>query len=110
EAALEDEEHLKRTRDMVERGRRQLYEALDAMGVGYVESEANFLWIRTGVPSGTLVPALARLGVLVRPGDFWGQPEFIRVTVGTPAQNRRFLEALRESLRTQGRPAPERGS
>lgn len=98
-AALEDQAHVERTLDMVVRGRRQLYELLDGLGLGYVPSEANFVWVRTGVPSGELVPALARRGVLVRPGDFWGQPEYIRVTVGTPAQNRRFVEALQEALR-----------
>ena len=98
-AALEDEAHVQRTLDMVARGRRQLYEMLDGMGLTYVPSEANFVWVRTGVPSDELVPALAGRGVLVRPGDFWGQPEYIRVTVGTPAQNRRFVEALQEALR-----------
>lgn len=97
-AALEDRAHVERTLDMVSRGRRQLYDLLGALGLEYVPSEANFVWVRAGAPSDLVVEALARRGVLVRPGGFWGQPEYIRVTVGTPAQNRRFAEALREVL------------
>lgn len=101
-AALEDQAHLERTREMVAAGRRQLYELAEELGVAYVPSEANFVWIRTGVPSEQLVPALARRGVLVRPGHLWGEPAYIRVTVGTPAQNRRFGEALRQALAELG--------
>ena len=97
-AALEDEAHLARTREMVAAGRLQLYQILDELGLPYVPSQANFVWVRTGVPSERLVAALARRGVLVRPGHLWGEPAYVRVTVGTPAQNRRFGEALREAL------------
>ena len=97
-AALQDEAHLRRSREMVAAGRAQLYALLDELGLEYLRSQANFVWLRTGVPSGELVPRLARQGVLVRPGDFWGWPEWIRVTVGTAAQNRRFVEAVRKVL------------
>ena len=97
-AALGDEAHVRRSREMVESGRRQLYGLLDALGLEYLPSETNFLWVRTGVPSGQLVPRLAEQGVLVRPGEFWGHPEWIRVTVGTAAQNERFAKALQEVL------------
>ena len=103
-AALGDEAHVRRSQEMVQAGRRQLYGLLDAMGLEYLPSQTNFLWVRTGVPSGELVPRLAQEGVLVRPGDFWGHPEWIRVTVGTAAQNDRFARALQQALgrRTPG--------
>ncbi len=68
------------------------------MGLEYVPSHTNFVWVRTGVPSPALVDELARQGVLVRPGHLWGAPEWIRVTVGTEAQNDRFTRALQEAL------------
>lgn len=97
-AALGDEAHLRRGLELVRAGRRQIYSALDRMGIEYVPSHANFVWIRTGVSSSRLVPELARRGVLVRPGDYWGAPDWIRVTVGTAAQNDRFVRALEEAL------------
>ncbi|WP_324717058.1 histidinol-phosphate transaminase [Carboxydochorda subterranea] len=109
-AALEDEAHRLRARDMVLQGREEMMRRLDAMGIGYVPSQANFLWIETPVPSSVLVPRLARLGVLVRPGEIWGQHSFIRVTIGTPAQNRRFVEALQQVLAEAGTGRHQGGS
>ncbi|HEY8487092.1 MAG TPA: histidinol-phosphate transaminase [Limnochordales bacterium] len=97
-AALSDEAHVRRSREMVQQGRHQLYGLLGAMGLEYLPSQANFLWVRTGVPSQELVPRLAREGVLVRPGHFWGYPDWLRVTVGTAAQNLRFAEVLGTAL------------
>jgi histidinol-phosphate aminotransferase len=48
---------------------------------------------------------LLRQGVIVRPVAGYGMPEHLRVTVGTPAQNERFLAAL-ESALGEVRPGP----
>ncbi len=100
-AALDDDAHIARTREMVEEGLDQLSQGLAAAGVPYVPSAANFLLVKVG-RGAEYFEALLRRGVIVRPVDNYGLPEYIRVTVGTPAENRRFLDALaavQETLR-----------
>lgn len=92
-AALEDDAHIAKTRSLVEDGLNQLSQGLAEIGVGYVPSSANFLLVRVG-KGREYFEALLRQRVIVRPVDNYGLPEYIRVTVGTREENRRFLEAL----------------
>lgn len=92
-AALDDDAHIARTREMVEEGLDQLSQGLAAAGVAYVPSAANFLLVKVG-KGREYFEALLRRRVIVRPVDNYGLPEYIRVTVGTRAENQRFLDAL----------------
>jgi histidinol-phosphate aminotransferase len=71
--------------------RGQMEEGLASRGLDYVPSQTNFVLIRPGGDPQALSDALLHLGVIVRP-----MGPFIRVTIGTPAEDRRFLEALDE--------------
>ncbi len=92
-AALEDDAHIARTRALVEEGLDQVSQALAGMGIDYVPSSANFLLVKVGNGRGYF-DALLRRGVIVRPVDGYGLPEYIRVSIGTRAENERFLDAL----------------
>jgi histidinol-phosphate aminotransferase len=98
-AALDDEAHL---RASVENNRKELdklYAALDRMGVRYTRTQANFFLIHVPGGDGNAVhDRLLRRGVIVRPMDGYDLPGTIRVTVGTPPENERLLEALGEVL------------
>lgn len=61
-------------------------------------SQANFLFARTPRPAKEIFEALLPLGVAVRPGDAWGYPDRVRITVGTREQNFKLLNALDEVL------------
>lgn len=89
--ALEDEDHLRRTREINQQGKQFLYEALNAMNVPYVPTEANFIYMPLNQSAQTLYAALLEQGVIVRPV---GQRE-IRVTIGLPEENKRFIDALK---------------
>ena len=71
-------------------------EALRARDLWVAESDANFLWVRLAEDGsdGPVVDALRERGVLVRGGTALGGPGFARVTLGTDAENQRFLSAL----------------
>ena len=97
-AALEDDEHLRRTREAVRRGREQLYRGLDAMPVSYVKSEANFILIELRRDAKEVYDAMLQEGVIVRPMPGWGYPHAIRVTVGTADENEMFLTAFAKVL------------
>jgi histidinol-phosphate aminotransferase len=98
-AALADEAHVIRTRHMVVRGLRQLETGFRNLKLNWVPSAVNFVLVKVG-DGRRVFEALERKGVIVRAMDGYGLPEFIRVTVGTRAENRRFLEALGEVLNT----------
>lgn len=97
-AALEDSEHIQRTRQNNAQGLRFWEEALKKLGLNYVPSAANFILAQVGEGERVFVE-LQKLGVIVRPMGGYKLPEFVRISVGTPAENARCLEALKRVLR-----------
>lgn len=97
-AALDDEEHLRRTRDVVREGRRVLTEGFGALGLDAVPSRANFILVHVGPDAKAVAERLLRVGFVVRYTASFGLPEHFRVSVGTEDQNRRFLDALKAAL------------
>lgn len=97
-AAINDHKFVERSRETNESGLRQFYAAFDTMGLPYIPSHANFVLVDTKRPCRDVYNALLRQGVIVRTGDIFGLPTFLRVTVGTAAQNARFLESLANIL------------
>ena len=77
-------------------GRESLARELSGLACDVVPSQANFVLADVHRDAAELFERLLRRGVIVRPAGGWGYPTHLRVTVGTPAQNARFLEALRE--------------
>lgn len=93
-AALDDAAFAKRAAETNRAGLRQLEQGCRTLGFDYVPSVANFMLIKVG-DGGRVFEALQREGVIVRPVKSYGLPEWIRITVGTPAQNDRLLALLR---------------
>lgn len=98
-AALDDIEHLERTRALTREGKALLYAAFERLGLPYVESQANFILFDVNRPAAEVFEQMLRRGVLLRPCGSFGLPTHLRVTVGTPAENQRFVEALEAVLR-----------
>ena len=98
EAALADAAFLAKTRRLVQDGRRYLVKELDRLRLRYVPSVTNFLLIELGPGAAEVARKLLARGVIVREMSAWKLPGCIRVTVGTMAENRRFIQALRPCL------------
>jgi histidinol-phosphate aminotransferase len=96
-AALDDDEHVRRTLAANRDGMAYLAAAFRRLGLEHVPSAANFVLVRVG-DGGRVYQALLRHGVIVRPMEMYGFPAHVRVTVGTQAENERFVEALRAVL------------
>jgi histidinol-phosphate aminotransferase len=97
-AALADSAYVEESRTLNDAGLVQLREGLDALGVRYVPSHGNFLLANVG--NGARINAeLLKEGVIVRPVGNYGLPEWLRITVGLPAENERVLAALARVLR-----------
>jgi histidinol-phosphate aminotransferase len=95
-AALKDRDHRDKSVRLIHEGRRYLYKELDRMGLFYVPSQANFVFIDFGRDSEEVFQSLLREGVIIRPGKIWNYPTFARVTVGRMGDNQRFIKALKK--------------
>jgi histidinol-phosphate aminotransferase len=98
-AALNDEDHAIRSIQLVYEGKRYLCKELDRMGFSYVPSQANFIFIDFEKDSDEVFHAFLREGIIIRPGKIWGYPTFARVTIGRMEDNRRFIKALKKTLK-----------
>ncbi len=94
EAALGDVEFVRTSRELNRDGMKQITSGLDQRGVAYIPSMGNFLCVDLERPAGPAYEALLKLGVIVRPIAGYDMPNHLRVTVGLPAENARFLDAL----------------
>ena len=98
-AALEDMEFVAKSFAENLQGLRQLREGAQSLGLEFIPSYGNFLTIRVGKAQ-EVYKRLLRRGVIVRPvGGGYQLPEHLRVTVGTAAENDKFLGALAASLK-----------
>jgi len=97
--ALSLEDRLQERRDLNLKGRRQLYEGLLALGIDIVTSQSNFMLVdvtRMAVPADDVPVELMRRGVIVRAGRPLSCPGYIRLSVGTEAENALLLEKMAE--------------
>lgn len=93
-AALDDREHVSKTLEMNEAGKNFLYQRLQEMSVDYIPSETNFVTVDAKRDTRKISDEMQKEGVIIRPLAMYGQPNFFRVTISTPEQNRRFIEAF----------------
>jgi histidinol-phosphate aminotransferase len=96
-AALGDAAYVEESARSNREGLRQIEAGLAKLGVAFVPSHGNFLLVNVG-DGARVYAALLRDGVIVRPVANYGLPGFLRVTVGLPAENERFLAALGRAL------------
>ena len=89
---------MKRSVKVNEEGKTFLYAAFARMGLPYVPTQSNFILIDTKQPCREVFGKLLKQGVIVRTGDVFGYPTMIRVTIGSAAENARFIAALETAL------------
>ncbi|MGI8413504.1 MAG: histidinol-phosphate transaminase [Solirubrobacteraceae bacterium] len=109
--ALKHQDEVERRVSATIAARLELEDGVRAHGLWVAQSDANFIWVRLpeaqdagaaqagpAAPEVALVAGLRERGVLVRAGASLGRPGALRVTVGTPAENARFVAALAQLL------------
>jgi len=95
-AALDDREHYEKTMRNNSAQLATLTRQVRELGFSPIESWGNFVYIEAGEDASALARRLQMSGVLVRPlTGSWGARTAIRVSVGTPEANRKFIDALR---------------
>jgi len=96
-AALDDDEHVRKTRQNNFNGLEFFMKAFRELKLEYVPSFANFILVRVGEGQ-KIFEAMQKQGVIVRPMGGYQLPEWIRISVGTPQENERCLDALKKTL------------
>lgn len=101
-AALDDQAFMDRSLACVREGLAYLYGEMERLGLEYVPTQTNFFLVK--VPGGgrALYRKMLKQGVIIRAMDAYGLPEYVRISVGLPEENRRFVETLDRLLRDKG--------
>ncbi len=96
-AALDDTKHVEKTQRITKRGIKFFTRAFKQLTLEVVPSAANFILVRVGDGAGVF-SAMQKLGVITRPMGGYQLGEWIRISIGTPKENERCLEALKQVL------------
>jgi histidinol-phosphate aminotransferase len=97
-SALDDQAHVQQSVELNSQGMKFLTDACDQMGLPYIPSVGNFLTIDFGRDALPIYDALLKQGVIVRPIGVYNMPNHLRVTIGLPEENARFIAALQSVL------------
>lgn len=97
-AALNDSAHLEAGIRLNRDGLQQLETGFDKLGLLWIPSVGNFVAVDTGQDAAAVYQRLLQQGVIVRPVANYGLPQHLRVTVGLPEENARFLSAIERAL------------
>lgn len=99
-AALKDQAFLREVVETNKQQRTLLETFFSELGLTYLPSQANFLMVHVGPKAAAVNEEMLRKGVILRPLKSYGLPEYIRISVGSPEENRIFMSAFKETLAT----------
>lgn len=98
EAALADTEHLQRAVQINVEGMKQLTDGFRRLNLDFIPSAGNFVSVHLHRSGESVYQALLKKGVIVRPIGVYQMPEHLRISIGTPQENQKFLDALTQVL------------
>jgi histidinol-phosphate aminotransferase len=97
-AVLSDQAYYRKIAKDVEKQRQYLYRSLESMDIAYEKSFTNFILVHVGGNSSLVAGALLKKGVIIRDMAVWGLKGYIRVTIGSASENKRFIKTLGDIL------------
>lgn len=97
-AALEDEKHVWRSYEVNEEGKIFLYDSYRKLGLFYLPTFGNFIFVDFGRDSQTVFNSMLQQGIITRTIKEYGFPTALRITIGTEKQNRKLIEAIKKTL------------
>ncbi|MFJ5761895.1 histidinol-phosphate transaminase [Neobacillus sp. NPDC093182] len=100
-AAIMDEEHVEKSKQVNTAGREQLYKAFRELGLEFIVSMSNFILVKFGSNANQIYQHLLSQGVIVRYGDTWGMPQHLRISVGTADENTILIEEIGSIMKRQ---------
>ncbi len=97
-ACLKDDRYYRLIADKIEKQRNYLYQQFTRLKLSYQQSWTNFILVKINQDSTVVTQKLMKKGVIIRDMNVWGLSNTIRVTIGTPAENRKLVSALEDVL------------
>jgi histidinol-phosphate aminotransferase len=98
-AALDDVDFVNQTLELIRSGLSFLYRELDKLGLEYLPTQTNFFLIKVRPGGRQVYEQMLRQGVIVRSMDSYGLDEYIRINIGLPEENERFVRTLKKVLK-----------
>ncbi|KIE58967.1 aspartate aminotransferase [Methylacidiphilum kamchatkense Kam1] len=92
-ASLEDKQHILQTLKITEEGKKRLEDGFNRLGLRFIPSSANFILVHVG-DGDYVFKSFLKKGIIIRPMKSYGLAEWVRITVGTPEQLSKLLEAF----------------
>ena len=93
-AFLSDQHYRKQLLDYNHEGKVFLYQQLNQLNVEYIPTEANFIFVNLKKDAEVICQKLMEQGIIIRSGNVWGCPTFVRITIGLPEQNQVLIKSL----------------
>lgn len=97
-ASLEDTNHLHKSRALNREGKKMLYEAFQSLGLPYLISDTNFVYVDTKIDSDKVFSQLAEQGLIVRTLKGYGLNTSLRISIGNPKEVTAFINALKNII------------
>jgi len=97
-AVLGDDAYYRQIAQEINEQRKYLYRSFESMNVPYEKSFTNFILVHVGGDSSQVTGDLLKKGVIVRDMAVWGLKGYIRVSIGSSSENKRFIKSLGETL------------
>jgi histidinol-phosphate aminotransferase len=95
--ALEDDEHQRETKRVINEGRAYLHKQFARLKIRFVPGTANFVMVNVG-DGDAVFEKLLRRSIIVRPLKGYNLPEWVRISIGTMEENRKLIAALRNVI------------
>lgn len=96
--ALDDEEHVRKAKELNRKSLEFFYNEFEKMNLPYIKSYGNFVMVDVKKDAVDVFKKLLLKGIIVRPGDIFDMPSFLRITTGLESDNMEFIKALKEIL------------
>lgn len=93
-ASINDPEYVERSIETNRRGKEYLCQEFKKLGLKYIPTQTNFILVDIGMDCQKAYREMMKNGIIVRPGDIFGYPTFLRVSIGRPEENLEFIEML----------------
>jgi len=95
-AALDDKKHIENSKKVNDEGKAFISTAIGKMGYNHIKSFTNFIMFDAGEDGGRISYEIQKKGVIIRPLHNYGLKNYLRVTIGTMEENRKFIKSLKE--------------
>jgi histidinol-phosphate aminotransferase len=98
-AAVDDEVHIQQSLDMVLKGRHYFYQAFDEIGIRYLPTQSNFIFLKDlPLDANQICDEAMKRGIILRPTNPFGLPDNIRITIARQQENERVVDVIKEII------------